>query len=507
MISFEQFAIQRLAKCAKITTTPELENSLKALLQSAQEGKLFCSLDTTLPESLCAKGEIEPTPTKPLISYGNKLYLHKHWMLETMIVHKVYELFHRPLFSFDPVRFQKALQEEKEHLNEAQIKAIEKGFINMLTLFSGGPGTGKTYTAASFIRILAATQDSCRVILSAPTGKAAAHLESILRSKAPHLTWQSMTLHRLLKLRPNRQKLFSSQTIDADLVVVDEASMMDGYLLLHLLQAIGPNTRLLLLGDADQLPPVEGISFFPDIAEYLGQKLSYSVRMGEGGVRKISQAILERKTEEIPLLSWPANVDLLKDFLCKQLFSPYHAKKPDLDSLFQELNRFRILCALRQGPFGVDSLNQQILTYFQKQSVLPWLAIPILISQNSIKLDLYNGTPGILLRYNGRGTAYFLCENGLRSIEEKALPSYELAFCLSIHKSQGSEFEEVIVIFGPGSERFGNEALYTAVTRAKKKVQICADAASFQAAIEKNVTQRSSFLERIKRLDEEARKL
>jgi exodeoxyribonuclease V alpha subunit len=253
---------------------------------------------------------------------------------------------------------------------------------------------------------------------------------------------------------------------------------------------------LLLLGDADQLPPVDGVSFFPEIAQKLGHKLTQSVRTGEGLVKKISQAILEEKPADIPLLPWEPNEELLVEQLCKILPSPHHAQMPDPAALLQELTRFRILCALRQGPFGVDSLNRQILAKFQAQKPSDYLAIPILILQNSPKQELYNGTTGILIRKNGVGTAYFAGEIDIRSIAEKALPLFEVAFCLSIHKSQGSEFDEVLILFGPGSERFGKAALYTGVTRAKKKVEICAEESAFLAAIAKKTNYHSGFSER-----------
>ena len=116
--------------------------------------------------------------------------------------------------------------------------------------------------------------------------------------------------------------------------------------------------------------------------------------------------------------------------------------------------------------------------------------------QNNPKQELYNGTTGILIRKNGVGTAYFAGESGIRTIGERALPLFEVAFCLSIHKSQGSEFDEVLILFGPGSERFGKAALYTGVTRAKKKVEICAEESAFQAAIAKKTNYHSGFSDR-----------
>jgi len=494
---FEQFAINRVVQRAGVQLTPAIEKALVTLLQSAREGNLSCDIDEELPEEICAYAT--ESPEKPFVKFGKKLYLQKHWALETRIIQKLVDLWTRPLRDYDATRFTAALEAEKKHLTEAQLTAVTTGFAKNVTIFTGGPGTGKTYTAAAFIRVIAASQGSCKVIIAAPTGKAAAHLESVFsKQAAQNVTWESMTLHRLLSLRPNTQRLLSHHTIDADLVVVDEASMMDGYLLLHLLQALKPHTRLLLLGDANQLPPVDGVSFFPEIASLWGQKLTRSIRMGEGMVGVVADAILGGSLVDIPRTAWIGEEDRLVDWLCKRLPTPHREEKPDPLILLEELSRFRVLNALRQGPFGIDALNRQILAKFQKQMGFGWFVIPILILQNNPTLGLFNGTSGILVRHDGGGTAYFLEEGGVRAVPEKALPRYEVAFCLSIHKSQGSEFDEVLLLFGPGSERFGVKALYTAVTRAKKKVEICADETALEAAIQNKKNTTSGFVERIK---------
>ncbi len=494
---FEQFAINRVVQRAGVQLTPSIEKALVTLLQNAREGHLSCEIDEELPESLCAHAT--ESSEKPFVKFGKKHYLQRHWALETRIIEKLVALWTQPIPSFDVARFSAVLEAEKKHLTEAQHAAVASGFKKNLTIFTGGPGTGKTYTAAAFIRVMAAVQGASKVIIAAPTGKAAAHLESVFCKQATHdVTWESMTLHRLLSLRPNTQRLSSHHTIDADLVVVDEASMMDGYLLLHLLQALKPHTRLLLLGDANQLPPVDGVSFFPEIANLWGQKLTRSIRMGEGMVGAVADAILAGSLADIPRTAWISEEEPLVDWLCSRLPTPHHEEKPDPLALLQELSRFRVLNALRQGPFGIDALNRQILAKFQSQGGFGWFVIPILILENNPTLGLFNGTSGILVRHDGVGIAYFLEEVGIRSVPEKALPRYEVAFCLSIHKSQGSEYDEVLLLFGPGSERFGVKALYTAVTRAKKKVEICADETALEAAMQNKKNTTSGFIERIR---------
>jgi len=471
---------------------PETKKVILNLLEGAKEGHL-CSLiaeDTTLPSTLCSLGDdSDPYPKTPLVKQGNRLYLQKNWALETLVLKKISELIDRVPSDLSLSLFKENIS-KMTSLQEAQVKALYIGFERSLAVFTGGPGTGKTYTAGCFIRLLCQNRPY-KVAIAAPTGKAAAHLESALRvqgSMPDGLKCESTTLHRLLKLQPGMQRLNSDWKIDADLVVVDEASMLDPSLLLHLLNAIGPHTRLLLLGDPHQLPPVEGGSLFPEIAELFGQKLERSIRMGEGSLFELSKAILEGKLDQISheSIDW----EKLIDKVCEILPNPIYASEPDPRSCLEEQKQFRILCVLRQGPFGVDSLNQRLLTHFKGKS--GWFAIPILVVQNDPKRQLYNGTTGVLIR----DKAYFLFGDKLRMIPEGSLPRYEAAFFLSVHKSQGSEFDEVLAIFPQGSERFGKEALYTAVTRAKKKVTVWIDSSTLEATINVSGKKRTGFIAR-----------
>jgi len=380
------------------------------------------------------------------------LYLPRNWELETRILEKIREIWARPCES--------VVFGGLAGLEESQAKAIVNGAKKMLTIFTGGPGTGKTYTACQFIRLLAPR----KVVIAAPTGKAAAHLESVLGD----YPCESTTLHRLLNLSPGIQRLQSTRKIDADLVVVDEASMLDPMLLLHLLNALDPATRLLLLGDPDQLPPVDGGSLFPELTQLFGQKLDRSMRMGEGELYALSQAILQGDATRIPIEEWG------------ELPVKYET---DPVQCLTEQKKFRILGALRQGPLGIDALNAQILARAPKNC-----AVPILITQNDTRQKLYNGTTGVI----HRKMAYF----GERTLPESSLPGYEIAFCLSVHKSQGSEFDEVLALFPPGSERFGKEALYTAVTRAKRNVKLWMTKETLEATLKITSKKRSRFTKR-----------
>lgn len=478
----EALIVQRILELANVPSTPEVEKVLLELVKSAKEGHLCHRITEALPKELYGEG-------KPLFLDGHRLYLERNWNLETKVLGKVTELVKR--VPEESERFKEALA-KLTNLQEGQRKALLSASETMFAIFTGGPGTGKTYTAGCFIRLLAADKP-LKVAIAAPTGKAAAHLESALKAQGveANLKCESTTLHRLLRLQPGMQRLQSDWTIDADLVVVDEASMLDASLLLHLLNAIGPNTRLLLLGDPNQLPPVEGGALFAELAELFGSKLDFSLRMGTKGLLPFSHAIREGKTIECDAVQWVNKLNI--DWLIEKLPNPLSLTEP----LFpKEEKSFRVLCALRQGPQGSDALNHALMTHYQSQLTKEhWLAVPIMIVQNDPKQQLYNGTTGILVRkgFDRQAYAYF---EGERKIAETNLPRYEIAFCLSVHKSQGSEYEEVALIFPEGSETFGREALYTGVTRAKKKATIAIEPATLESLLKITLKKRSGFTER-----------
>lgn len=476
------------------SSTEEMEQSLIFLIEEAIEGHLCSIIQEPLPVEICSLGvDTEPYPKTPLVRQENRLYLQKNWALETLILIKISELLAREPIERDEALFALELTQIPSLL-EAQKLALQQGFQRSLTIFTGGPGTGKTYTASWFIRLLAQQKKGIyKVAIAAPTGKAAAHLASALHMQGPlpeYLKCESTTLHRLLKLQPGMQRFYADWTIAADLVVIDEASMLDPSMLLHLLYAIGPATRLLLLGDPYQLSPIEGGSLFPDMAALFGQKLERSIRMGEGELFALSQAILTSQIEKITHeeIEWTK----LIDEVMKRLPNPIYPTEPDPLFCLEEQKKFRLLCVLRQGPYGVDALNRDLVARFQAKS--GWFALPILIVENDPKQQLYNGTTGVLIGKK----AYFSSPEGVRMIPEGALPRYDPAFFLSVHKSQGSEFEEVLAIFPPGSERFGKEALYTAVTRAKRKVTIWIDPSTLDSTLQVSGKKRSGFIERFK---------
>jgi exodeoxyribonuclease V alpha subunit len=479
----DHFFAKRLLKDAY---TEERALFLASLMQSSREGHLCLEAVQApeLPASILEEGK-ELLAKAPIVRQANRYYLQRNWVFETHLLSQVKRLRMQqppPFLDFDLLNTVSLLPMQRQ--------AIEAALQSCFSIICGGPGTGKTYTAGILVRLLA---NHSRVILAAPTGKAASHLQMISNAAI-----QATTVHRLLRLSPGEMRLFSERKIDADLVLVDEASMLDVPLLAQLLEAIGNRTRLVLMGDPDQLPPVEAGSIFREMAHLFGVALQKPMRTDGTNLPLLAEKV--NRGEPIDpsyLINWPFD-DSLGDKLYEKIDPLISWREPDPMLCFNQLNQFRVLGALRQGPFGIDRLNQQMVHRMQKRMQAgQWWSIPIMITSNDPEMDLYNGMCGVLIG-KSRGTLSFQEATAYfpREVPFKKLPPFEVAFCLSIHKSQGSEFEKVLALFPQGSENFGREAFYTAVTRAKKQVEIVAEEPVMKAMLAKRSSKISGFTNR-----------
>jgi exodeoxyribonuclease V alpha subunit len=310
-----------------------------------------------------------------------------------------------------------------------------------------------------------------------------------------------MTVHRLLHLYPD--------TIDAHFVLIDEASMLSAELLHKLIQIVGRSTQIAFFGDPDQLPPVDAPSLFREIAHTFGVKLETGLRAESTALIELAAAVREgNEKRAIELLDGSDKTvrRLSAAQILERIPLPTYERPPHPSEAWRLFSSYRVLLPLRRGAEGLDALHRNLFsTYAQRLTPGMWWSAPILIAKNAPAIDLFNGSPGLLIGlFDGtflfeQAKAYFPDEGGgeMREIPLALLPPYEWGFCLSVHKSQGSEFAEVGAIFPSGSEAFGREGLYTAVTRAKKGVGIAIEDETLKALLKKRAQTGSGWSERV----------
>jgi exodeoxyribonuclease V alpha subunit len=338
-----------------------------------------------------------------------------------------------------------------------------------LSLIAGGPGTGKTYTAGWMISILAELLKEKLgrtpiIALAAPTGKAALHLENSLQKVAENLKHiTGVTLHSLLSKLP----------LQADLIVVDEASMIDLEWMNKLLKEIPRNSRLILIGDPHQLPPVGMGSIFVDMIEILPHThLNKCLRTELRSIIDFASAV---KNGDFTPWEKTYSIKDEKDIISRCVENYKNCVSMD------DFMSFKVLTPFTKGNFGTEQLNYKIMNSLGKPET-----IPIMITKNDYALELFNGEQGLWIP--SRGIAQFpkKGEQGIREIPMSLIGSYQPGYCLTIHKSQGSEYGHVIVLFPEGAQIFGREALYTAVTRAKQTLEIYADPNVLQQTVQRS---------------------
>lgn len=329
-------------------------------------------------------------------------------------------------------------------LTADQNSKIASSINKSLILITGGPGTGKTYTAAKLVRQLEGKIK--HIIFAAPTGKAAQRLKESFKSD----TVDALTLHRLLGREDD------PVILPYDLIVVDEASMIDLKMMVQLLKSVKKGARILFLGDVNQLPPVDAGAPFQALVELFEKHFQ---------ITPLTQCLRSELKELIDLadLTVKGEADKVIDFLKQNTNPSIQLKALVIPS------QFPILTPLKWGPYGVEKLNRLHLAKFKGD------AKPIMILENNEELELFNGDIGYIID----GKAHF--HN--RTLPITICPKYQLAFAISIHKSQGSEFEEIHIVLPEGSEKFGRNLLYTALTRAKKRVFIYADVETLRKTI------------------------
>lgn len=523
----------------------------------------------------------------PFVLTGNRLYMQRYYYYETLILERIKQFTESEIDKKDK-RLQElyALNNTINQLFPGSPAVTGEGrtagridwqwlaaiatVLHDFSIITGGPGTGKTTTVAKVLTLLLHLNKELRIALCAPTGKAAARMAESLRmgakNSAPFVreafaSLTPSTIHRLLGTitgSPNF-KHNRDQPLDADVIIVDEASMIDVALMAKLMDAIGDGAKLILLGDKDQLASVEAGSLFGDLCNalptlndfsagfleevkrllptgtllpepYVGQnmdhllfehvvELQYSHRFSDdAGIGKFSQAVLNNNPEVLTTFFDNQDDEISVDPAYNQksfeqfvLGYKAYLDEPDIQVAIKKINQLRVLCAVRDTNLGVDAVNRRIENILkQKCGLKPYDVFyenrPIMVTSNNRQLNLFNGDIGIIRSDEGgvmRG--WFEAADGtLRSVLPGFIGSLETAFAMTIHKSQGSEFNKVLILLpekAQASKLLTRELLYTAVTRARESVLIQGDHATIMTAAALGIHRGSGVIQRLQLKD------
>ena len=441
-------------------------------------------------------------------------------------------------------------------------------------VISGGPGTGKTTTIVKLIALLLEMNHGkpLKIALAVPTGKAAAKLQDSIRaaleeldcsedikSLMPH---EASTIHRLLGTIPGSPyfRCNEKNRLDVDVVIVDESSMVDLALLAKLIRSLPDDAKLILVGDKDQLASVEAGSVFADICDagvmnafskdfyrsidrISGEKntrsdtkttenriencmiqLLTNYRFGdESGIGKVSSAVnsgngplalmhlKDQKYPDIRIEKVPAKrglKDRIKDTVIPGFRDYLIAGNPQ--DKIEAFGKFRILCALKEGPFGVFAVNRMIEEILRENRFIRSENIwyegrPVMIVENDYSLRLFNGDVGIsMLDPTDKEMRVFFPDSrsGLKKFHPMRIGPHETVFAMTVHKSQGSEFENIILLL-PHQESpvLTRELIYTGITRSQKQVLIWGDEQIFENAVSRRVNRVSGLKDALCRIE------
>jgi len=503
-------------------------------------------------EMLLASGVVgRPGEFKPMIlDAQGRLYLYRYWAYQDRLVCAI-----RERVTNDPEVDLRLLEAGLKRFfpgqgPDRQRMAAFMALKKRVAVISGGPGTGKTTTVARILALFLAQdmRNSPRIALAAPTGKAAARMAAAVRASKARLDCAesvkarvpetASTLHRLMGTIPGSPyfRHHAKNPLPVDFLVVDEASMIDLALMSKVVQALPPHARIMLLGDKDQLASVEAGAVFGDICETARMtagasgmdtdepkpeaddwiiQLTRNYRFGEkSGIGTLSRAVrdgdLNAATAVIRRGSFGdvthmdvGGIDGLIGALRRRVkaYFGHYFKTLDEDALGR-FDRFRILCALREGPYGALAVNDAVEQLLVLEGLIdpgtPWYpGRPVMITRNDYHLRLFNGDVGMMLPDPaGDGVkAVFQGEDGaLRWIHPLRLPPHETVYAMTVHKSQGSEFDRVLFIL-PDRDApvLSRELVYTAITRARRHLDMVGPEAVFKTALLRRIERTSGL--------------
>ena len=424
------------------------------------------------------------------------------------------------------------------------------------TLVAGGPGTGKTYTVARILAVLDRLHGpGMRVALAAPTGKAAAQLQEAVNAQAAELGLEeqlnAMTLHRLLGWQrgATRFRHNAGNRLPHDVVVLDETSMVSLTMMSRLMEALRPTTRLILLGDPDQLTSVDAGAVLADLAakpidrgesiellalvsqDITGSdnaadhplssderqqlrggtiRLSRGRRFG-GTIEELALAVRDGRSDDVLsiLASGASDVsfhppDQLADLRSDVVSTSRHlieaAQAGDVAAAVDRLGAHRLLCAHRDGPYGARRWSEHALSWLrsataQQLDPFEWYpGQPLLATANDYDAHVYNGDTGVIVSGEDGVLAAFTRGSSPFTINPGRLSAIQTVYAMTIHRSQGSQYETVSVLLPPErSSLLTRQLLYTAITRARRHVRVIGTEDAVRTAVERQVLRASGL--------------
>ncbi len=521
----------------------------------------------------------------PLVLQGDRLYLQRYWLYEVNLHQAINN-------KMNSMPWQLEGQVALIHQLFPNVKDNKSGQVDwqavaaciaankQFSVISGGPGTGKTTTVIRLLALLIHQYQSQHqrapiIKLAAPTGKAAMRLtESIIGAKQKldvsddiknHIPDMASTLHRLLsRSRTGEFKYNQFNPLHLDVLIVDEASMVDMPLMSKLMQALPPHGQIILLGDKDQLASVEAGSVLADICDSEAQhgysddnlsllkalsgqvldetevepsgavirdhicQLRKSYRFhAQSGIGQLALAanngdflawkkVQKSGYEDLKLL--PLSDDVFDDFILQaakhythyiQLIDPTGTSDEQALAIYEAFNQFQVLCALRDGPLGVAGLNEAIENALLHSKVINnssqwYLGRPVMVMENDYGLNLYNGDIGIILPHlDVQGVvrpkvAFIASDGGVRWIQPSRLPKHETVYTMTVHKSQGSEFDHcALVLPDYHASVITKELIYTGITRAKNRLTLLARESVVKSGLKTRVQRFSGLKDRL----------
>ena len=518
------------------------------LLRAHEDGHAFIEIVDDLQDKALRNINMSPEDVSgPLVYHEQKLFFRRHFNAERGIAARLVSRAEM-MESLAPTHLKDEHSTLPDSLSDEQRDAILACVDCPHTLITGGPGTGKTTLIRSAVSLIQATHENVRILLAAPTGKAAARLRETLQSEAngesEALTAQ--TLHQLLDLRRGQagSKYDEQHPLPADYLFIDEASMIDLSMFDLIIRALAPGARLILVGDQAQLPAIEVGSPFSELLQSSqtftreGNPVIRSIRLTEsfrfGAASDIARLANQMMSKDAPSRDRDrrAWVRPIEGFNKASLQDRFESYLEDLTRPLDEVaavkllvgfEKQRILTPYHAGPMGVSQINQMMEHWLEQLGrksfgQLHYHGRPILVTENDHHLRLANGDLGICVsthRYKAdaetaeRFVVIFRDKDSVRAVPTSALPQHETSFAMSIHKSQGSEFDEVTLLL-PSRESeqadqlLTRELLYTAVTRAKQRLAIFADLSAWERALDHPVARRSTLSAQLNRLASES---